>query len=392
MNKGIALLAQIAQKPSRMILGLMSGTSLDGLDLALCHIAGSGVLTTLEVKHFRTIPYENDLKNEIKQVLSQTTVSLEQLTLLNAWLGRVYAAWVLESLALWQVDPAEVDCIASHGQTVYHAPAHQHQRPGFPHATLQLTDGDHIAQLTGIITLSDFRQKHVAAGGEGAPLVVYGDTLLFQAEAQDRVLLNIGGIANFTYLPARNSPNQVTATDCGPGNCLMDEAVQRFFPALRYDEGGLIAQQGSVNELLLQEMLNHPFLALPIPKTTGREVFHWDWVFKVIRRLQLDDITPEELIATLTAFTATTIAQALRAFEPSVMYVSGGGAMNPALMAYLRQQLPQWQVESSQGLGINPEAKEAALFALLANETLAGEGIAVGNLPPLHLGKISLPG
>ena len=178
----LAHLCQLATQPRRRIIGLMSGTSLDGLDVALCRLEGHGPETRLTLEHFATVPYADDTRERIRTVFAREHVSLEYLTLLNPWLGQLHADAVLRCLHEWQVNPAGVDLVASHGQTVYHAPRHQHQRPDFPqNATLQLGDGDHVAVGTGIITLSDFRQKHVVAGGEGAPLAAYGDFLLLSS-------------------------------------------------------------------------------------------------------------------------------------------------------------------------------------------------------------------
>ncbi|WP_460501901.1 anhydro-N-acetylmuramic acid kinase, partial [Hymenobacter agri] len=227
MNSSLERLYRISNQPSRRVIGLMSGTSLDGLDVALCRLEGHGAGTKLTLEQFQTVPYSEDTKQRIREVFARDTVSLEFLTLLNPWLGRLHARAVLACLEKWQVAPAEVDLIASHGQTIYHAPRHQHQRPNFDlHATLQIGDGDHLAVATGIITLSDFRQKHVAAGGEGAPLAAYGDFLLLSSPDEERLLLNLGGIANFTYLPrAGGDATTAFSTDTGPGNTLLDATV-----------------------------------------------------------------------------------------------------------------------------------------------------------------------
>ncbi|WP_311181736.1 anhydro-N-acetylmuramic acid kinase [Hymenobacter volaticus] len=271
MNTHLARLYYIAQQPSRRIIGLMSGTSLDGLDVALCNVRGHGSGTQLTLEQFTTVAYDEDVRYRIRQVFAGNQVSLEYLTLLNPWLGILHADMVLACLRNWQIDPAAIDLIASHGQTVYHAPYHQHQRADFSlNATLQLGDGDHIAVRTGIITVSDFRQKHLAAGGEGAPLAAYGDYLLLSSPNEERLLLNLGGIANFTYLP-RTGEDASTAfsTDTGPGNTLLDATVRAHRPGLAYDEDGRLAAAGQVHQELLKTLLDHPFFAAPLPKTTG---------------------------------------------------------------------------------------------------------------------------
>ncbi|MEZ5058741.1 MAG: anhydro-N-acetylmuramic acid kinase, partial [Saprospiraceae bacterium] len=206
----------------------MSGTSMDGLDIAYCKITGSGFDTQCELLHFETIPYSEVVKEKISLVFPKKEVSLEDFSLMNAWLGTYHALLILDFLKKNGLSKEDVDLIASHGQTIFHAPKSMHQRQDFPNATLQIGDADHLAVKTGIITLSDFRQKNIAGGGEGAPLAFYGDALLFHSEKEDRILLNIGGIANFTYLPSRGL-EEALVTDTGPGNTLIDAYVKKHF-------------------------------------------------------------------------------------------------------------------------------------------------------------------
>ena len=228
MNSNIESLYKIAQKPTRTIIGLMSGTSLDGLDVALCEISCSGEETEVKLIQFDTVDYSEDIKSEIRSVFAKQTIDFQKLVLLNEWIGSLHADMILECLNRWDIFPEKVDLIASHGQTVFHAPKILHQQEKFPNATLQIGDGDHIAVKTGIITLSDFRQKHVAAGGEGAPLAVYGDYFLFSKKEENRIMLNMGGISNFTYLPASNNPEEVFVTDTGTGNTLIDAFIRNL--------------------------------------------------------------------------------------------------------------------------------------------------------------------
>ncbi|MEO7265189.1 MAG: anhydro-N-acetylmuramic acid kinase, partial [Ferruginibacter sp.] len=202
MNLGLKLLYNISNKPSRTIIGLMSGTSLDGLDVVLGRVSGNGLKTNFELQEFETVPYDEDFRNEIKSIFSKKHVELEKLTLLNPWVALYHGSIINSLLKKWKINNSDIDLIASHGQTIYHAPKSLHKHEKFGNATLQIGDGDHLAKATGIITLSDFRQKNIAAGGEGAPLAVYGDYLLFADEEENRLLLNMGGIANFTFLPA----------------------------------------------------------------------------------------------------------------------------------------------------------------------------------------------
>ena len=273
MNKNIAALVAISSKPTRNIIGLMSGTSLDGLDVAHCEISGSGKSTVVAIKNFATVDYSDDIKQEIRSVFARKTVDFQHLTLLNAWIGDLHAQMILDCLAKWQVGSQSIDLIASHGQTVMHLPMQLHGQKKFRNATLQIGDGDHIAVKTGIITIADFRQKHIAAGGEGAPLAVYGDYFIFGKQGEHRIMLNLGGIANFTYLPADMDPSNVLVTDTGPGNTLLDAFTRIHFPGLAYDKDAFIATQGGVHLELLSALGNEFFFVQAFPKTTGPELF-----------------------------------------------------------------------------------------------------------------------
>lgn len=269
MNKNISSLYEIAQKETRKILGLMSGTSLDGLDLALCEISGEGENTVVKIEQFETIDYSEEIKTEIRKVFAKKTIDFQHLVLLNEWIADLHAGMINDYLSKWNISASEVDLIASHGQTVLHAPKFLHQQEKFPNATLQIGDGDHIAVKTGIITLSDFRQKHIAAGGEGAPLAVYGDYLLFSKKGENRIMLNMGGIANFTYLPASQNAEEVFVTDTGTANTLIDIFTKQFFPEKSYDKDAEIAKSGTVNQELLSELKSNSFFQKSFPKTIG---------------------------------------------------------------------------------------------------------------------------
>lgn len=399
MNPQLERLYQLAQKPERRIVGLMSGTSLDGLDVALCRVAGSGPQTQVVVEHFRTVAYNDDFKDSIRAVFAQKQVDFELLTLLNEQIGRQHGRWVADCLRAWDVPAESVDLVASHGQTVYHAPQKQHQRPGYDNATLQIGDGDHIAAETGIITLSDFRQRHIAHGGEGAPLAVYGDYFMFSQANENRIMLNMGGIANFTYLPGSLDASTVFTTDTGPGNTILD-AYARLFTGKPYDEDGQLAAKGRVSNELLQALLSHPFFAQPFPKTTGPEVFNINYVREAQQRSQTGSLSVEDLMATLTQFSAESIARAIQLAlnnapatdQPVRVYMSGGGAHNPVLTRTIEALLPGCTFAKTDELGIAGDAKEAVLFAVLANEAIAGSGTSFGErsgVPSVSMGKIS---
>ena len=391
LNTSLSRLVNIGQKPERLIIGLMSGTSLDGLDIALCRFSGNGFDTRFELLEFTTVAYTDTFKEDVRQVFAKKQVDLEKLCLLNASIGSLHADMILEALNQWDYEPADVDLIASHGQTIYHAPKRLHHLPNYPNATLQIGDGDHIAVKTGIITLSDFRQKHIAAGGEGAPLALYGDILLGSHPTENRILLNMGGIANLTWLPA--SKEGVICTDVGPGNTLIDCACLHYFNK-PYDENGAIAFSGIVNMVLLDELLKEPFFTETVPKTTGPELFSWQYVKDAQQRTGSLQITPEDLIATLSTLTAEGIVRFIQSNITSKvdkLFTSGGGAKNDFIIQYLQNALPDVEIANTDVLGINADAKEAILFALLANEAIVGEPIKIGDNPEVLMGKICFP-
>lgn len=398
MNKNISALANISDKKSRSIIGLMSGTSLDGLDIALCNIEGSGREMKLSLQKFTTVSYADDFKNEVRKVFSKEQADLQHLTLLNEWIGKKHAAIINKALQNWNIDADHIDLIASHGQSIYHAPLSLHGKTDFGNGTLQIGDGDHIAVNTGIVTISDFRQKHIAAGGEGAPLAAYGDYLLFAEEGTDIILLNIGGIANFSYLPATDI-SKMFSTDIGPGNTMMDAFVQLHFPGQHYDKDAAIAKQGTVNESLLNVLLDNDFLHKPLPKTTGPELFNLSYLEKAMKISGTTSLSVKDTMATLNRFTAETILSALAPMikqnVPCKIYASGGGMHNPMVMDFLKESLSSVNILSTQEKGIDPDAKEAVLFAILANECVAGNGDSIPgtlkNFPAITMGKISFP-
>ena len=394
MNPGIESLYRIAKKPKKQILGLMSGTSLDGLDLALCEFEGSGLSTKFVLKQFVSLPYSTAFKESIQAVFAKEQVHFPSLSTLNAEIGIKHAELILSALQSWGIKPEEIDLIASHGQTVMHRPMRHGKQPN---STLQIGDGDQIALKTGIITLSDFRQKHVAAGGEGAPLAMYGDYFLFSKKGENRILLNIGGIGNFTFLPAHQDPNLILVTDTGPGNTLIDACVRSYFPGFFYDKDARLGMQGLLHPGLLKELMNLDFFHENFPKSTGPEYFNLEKVEQLIQENQWT-LTPTDLIRTLTEFSAQSIALAIKKYIPETqasLYVSGGGSQNPLLMQRISALLPEIQVRNSSEIGIPTDAKEAVLFALLANETIMDAGATkvrrLGDSPWVTMGKISLP-
>lgn len=399
MNKNIKKIYSIANKPVKNIIGLMSGTSVDGLDVALCSFEGSGTNTKIKLLQFETVAFDAAMKAEVKSVFSKKQVDLEKLTLLNPWIALQHGAIINSLLKKWKIKNEDVDLIASHGQTIYHAPKSQHKQNKFGNATLQIGDGDHLAVATGIITISDFRQKNIAAGGEGAPLAVYGDYLIFGKAGEDRILLNIGGIANFTYLPADMDVAKIFSTDTGPGNTMMDAYMQQLDKDKYFDKNATLALQGKINDDLLQALKEQPFFKQSFPKTTGPEVFNVEYLAEAQKKSATLQLSSEDVMATLNKFSADTIVEALQKLITKktsyTAYTSGGGMHNPLLMQHIQAELPGCKFYTTANLEINPDAKEAVLFAILANECVCGDASVFGHgitgIPAVTMGKISFP-
>jgi len=399
MNSNISKLYEIAGKSKRLIIGLMSGTSLDGLDIALCSIEGNGPRTKIELLNFKTVSYPDGLKAEIRTVFSKKEVDLEKLCLLNPWIALQHAVMINDCLQEWNIKNSTIDLIASHGQTIYHAPQRLHQQPKFGNATLQIGDGDHLAVATGIITISDFRQKNIAAGGEGAPLAIYGDYLLFNKKGEDRILLNMGGIANFTSLPGEDENEHILCTDVGPGNTLMDAYMQQQFPGKYYDEDAAVAKAGVINDDLLAALKADDFFSQAFPKTTGPELFNLRYLQQAKDQSNTQNLPVADTMATLNKFSADMIVAAIidciKDKTGVKIFASGGGIHNPLLMEHLQRQLTGCSFYNIADTGILPDAKEAVLFAVLANECVSGDPSnhrkKIPGVPAVAMGKISFP-
>jgi anhydro-N-acetylmuramic acid kinase len=383
-------------KPSHLVIGLMSGTSLDGVDAALVEIAGSGEGTRIQLKHFVSVPFARDVQAELLRVASQTPVPAQVISHLNFLLATLYTEAITRLCQEAGVEQSQVDLIGSHGQTIFHQSEPASFCGRMLASTLQIGEGSLLAENTGITTIFDFRPRDMAAGGKGAPLIPYVDYLLFRDEQVGRVLLNVGGIANITSLPAAGTMDQIRAFDTGPGNMVIDALVRHFTNAEKtYDANGSIAAGGQVIAPLLEKLLADPFLQAHPPKTAGREQFGEAFV----RQMLVDSNTarPEDLVCTATELTARSVAAAVDRFvlpETAVqqLIVSGGGARNAFLMQRLQWALPALKVLTSEALGIPTAAKEAIGFAILANETLH---LHAGNVPtatgarrPVVLGKV----
>jgi len=357
-------------------VGLMSGTSLDGIDAALVEILPRGKRYSMQLKHFVSRPFSAEISELLTAVLPPNAGSLESASQLHRSLGEAFASAAREAAGSTTVDYA-----ASHGQTLWH--------DGGRRATLQVADAFAIRDALRASVCFDFRSGDCAAGGCGAPLVPYVDALLFAAEDEDRVAVNIGGIANLTALPRSCEPGNVIAFDSGPGNMLIDAFVmERTNGDARYDAGGALALAGNVDEELLAAMMRDSYFGLPPPKSTGRERFGSQ--FFVQHAGILAGLSLEDGAATLAALTAATLAAAIASVAPAGarVLVSGGGTHNEAILRGLRERLRRYRVERSGAMGIDPDAKEAMAFALLGYETLRGRA---SNVPAATGARYATP-
>jgi anhydro-N-acetylmuramic acid kinase len=368
----------------------MSGTSLDGIDVAIVDIAGRRIRPVA----FHATPYPQRVRKAILGV-SNTTTTTAEISRLHVLLGELYARAVQDTCKRHRVPLRSIELIGCHGQTIYHqgelAPF-----LGHPVAvTLQIGEAGVIAEHLGVPVVSDFRPRDVAAGGKGAPLVPYVDYLLFRHRTRGRVALNIGGIANITAIPPKAQPTQVIAFDTGPGNMVIDALVAEFTRGRRhFDRDGLIASKSRIDRALLDRLLAAPYYGQRPPKTAGREQYGAEF----IAELKETGLPAGELIATATALTAATIAEGIERFVKPTMQVheliaSGGGVWNRTLMAYLQAFLPGIHISRTDDFGLNADSKEAVAFAVLAYETYhrrpSNLPSATGARHPVVLGKVS---
>ena len=368
-------------RPGARIVGLMTGTSADAVDAILVDFRGQGLGAQHEVLAYRETPLPADLRREVLELAGAERWEPERLLRLDAALGECYADAVHALLESASLPVSSVDAVGMHGQTVRHMPRSQ---TGSGALTWQVGSAPILAERTGLTVVSDFRRRDAAAGGEGAPLVPIADWWCFRSDRESRVLLNLGGMANVTHLPAGAALSDVRAFDTGPGNALLDALVASASAGLStHDEGGRIASEGHVHEGLLAELLADPFFETPPPRSTGREHFGERYAAAIQRTAEDLQLTLEDTLATTTALTAASVAGAIERFvRPQggveAIYVSGGGLRNPALMKALRSRLPGTPIEPLDALGVDAASKEALAFALLAHLTLSGEP---GNVP-----------
>lgn len=391
----------ITDKPFAVGVGLMSGTSLDGVDAAVVRIEGTGLLSKVQLLHFYSRPYDEALRERLKQLCDPAQSGVDRLCGMNVYMAELFAGAAEEAVRAAGMTMAEIDFVSSHGQTVWHMPESSEQDPYLVRSTLQIGDLSVLAKRTGTVAVGDFRPADMAVGGQGAPLVPYGDLVLFRHPFKGRLLQNIGGIGNCTAMPPGAGADDLLAFDTGPGNMVIDQTVQTLSGGRwSYDAGGEWAAQGTPDESLLAELLSHPYFRMNPPKSTGRELFGADYTASFLQQAAKCGLSDADTVATATALTAHSIADACRELvmprcRIDEVIVSGGGAHNRALLRMLERLLPEQSVMTAGSLGIPDDAKEAVIFALLGHDFLHGITnnipAATGASRPAVMGKLALP-
>ena len=404
MNR-VGRLLHIAVKESRLVVGLMSGTSVDGVDAALVEITGHGDAARVQLLAFDSFPFPAELRARVFRLFNPREARVDAICQLDFLLGELFAAAVERLLRDHNVERDDVDLVASAGQTIWHDPepvvikdtADWLDHELVTRSTFAIGQSAVIAERTGITTVGDLRVRDVAAGGQGAPLIAYADWVLLRDAKLGRCVQNIGGIGNVTYLPPSSTPEEVVAFDTGPGNMVIDALAEVASEGtLKFDKGGELGAKGTVNGALLEAWLDDPYFRRKPPKTTGREHFGVQFARRILTESQ--GVPIEDLIATATALTAESIARAYRDFIAprgpiDEVVVGGGGAQNPTLMRMLRERMNGARLMSHEDLGIDSKAKEAIALAIIANDAVAGLNTnipgATGGRPTV-LGKISV--
>ena len=386
-------LKSLIDKDEKSIVGLMSGTSKDGIDASLVRLRGNGVNTKVELVKFTCLDYSTEIRERLDKLVEQCT--LKEISDLNFLIGEEFAKAALEVIDEAGLSTTDIDLIGSHGQTVYHNPPSY--KDGIP-STLQIGEIDVIAEKTGITTVGDFRTRDIAAGGEAAPLVPYFDYLLFGKPGKVSIAQNIGGIANATVVTEKI--DEVIAFDTGPGNMLMDKIIQLATSGNeKYDVDGKLASQGIVNVDLLNKLMADPYYAHPPPKSTGEEIFGNEMALTLYSYIENEMISLQDMMATLLSLTVYSITSSYNEFifpkwDVSEIIFSGGGCKNPILMEKLSKNLAPIKSSTSDDYGIPSDAKEAVAFAVLANELVSGNtnnllGVT-GAQRKVPMGKIAL--
>ncbi|QPC80647.1 anhydro-N-acetylmuramic acid kinase [Phototrophicus methaneseepsis] len=364
-----------------LVLGLMSGTSADGIDVALCDIQGQPSPLHARIIAGKTYPYDATLRQRILDNCDMQTSQVDQIAQLNVDIANIFADAIFTFCAEQAIDLAKIDLIGSHGQTLWHNVLPD----GSVSASLQIGEASVLAERTGITTISNMRARDIAAGGQGAPLTGYIDWLLLRHETYWRAIQNIGGMGNVTFLPPLNDDtHEPIAFDTGPGNALLDTAVAHFTNGEQtYDRDGQLANQGQISEEWLDELLQHPYYQRGYPKTTGREMFGTEAAMALIDQAEQRGLSQYDIIATLTALTATNIGDAYSRFAPGPIeevILGGGGQHNPYMVKLIETFVAPAVVRTHEDIGISSDFKEALVFAVLAYETWHGRP---GTLPSL---------
>jgi anhydro-N-acetylmuramic acid kinase len=385
-----------------LVLGLMSGTSADGIDVALASISGAPPRIKARLVNHTAVKFPTQVRAEILRVAEQQPITAGELSQLNFRLGQLFADAAKTACKRFRVPLSSVDLIGSHGQTIFHQGVAANYLGAPTTSTLQIGEGAVIAAQTGVTTVADFRPADMAVGGQGAPLVPYADYLLYNDGKLGRASLNLGGIANLTVIPAGAAKDRVFAFDAGPANMLIDALVAHFTHGRKkFDAGARMAQTGRAIPALLDELMHDPYLKKAPPKSTGREYYGAAYVKRALALRRRYRAKPNDLIRCVTIFTALSVVDALNRFvtpktKIGQLIVSGGGARNPLIMAQLAAALPGIEVLPSSRLGVPEEGKEAFAFALLAYESFhqrAGNVFsATGARGPAVLGKICYAG
>ena len=391
-------LEKLWNKDKRLVIGLMSGTSADGVDAALCEISGYGEETKLKELEFVFMPFSDEVRRHVLNMAEGNPVPAEEFCRLKTLLGILYGEACLEVCRKAGLKPGQIDLIGCHGQTVWHAPqTEDYLGCSFP-STLQIGEEAEIAQLMNRPVVGDFRVRDIAAGGQGAPLVPYTEYLLYRSDEECVALQNIGGIGNITIMPSHCMLSELTAFDTGPGNMVIDALVSRYTNGEQtYDDAGRIAASGKYSEELLAFLMDDPYLDRKPPKTTGREVYGNEYVEKLLEKAQSLGVSMVDTIATATRFTAETIASGIKNFAdemPAKLVINGGGSHNLTILRDLAELLPDTEILTGEQMGHDPDAKEAVAFALLANEFIFAQPnnapAATGAARPIVMGKLSL--
>lgn len=386
------------KKSSCIAIGLMSGTSADGIDAVVVELTGYGEDTKVRQLGFVTVPYPDKVRDRILSVAGGDAINSREICLLNFCLGKLYADACEAVLRESGLEASDIDFVGSHGQTVWHEPNPVPYLNERLSATLQIGEPSFISERLGCPVVSDFRVRDMAAGGLGAPLVPYTEFLLYRDKERNVALQNIGGIGNITLLPANGSLSDTLAFDTGPGNMVMDALVTRMTGGkAHYDDGGRLASSGKVSEALLKSLIeNDTYLRLPPPKTTGREYYGAAFVDALQENGRALGLSDADILATATRYTAESIGIAVKNFcpvRPDRLIVGGGGSRNPVLMKHIADVLPECEVLTNEDLGFDSDSKEAVAFAILANEALHGRcnnaPSATGAAHPVVMGKIS---